>query len=93
VVALAVGTEAPAVVRTADAVAFDVGAAAIEHHIRGLVGRREVGLHVRAVGVEQHDLAAFTAAIEREVLAEEAHRRAACGYQSDASAIMNQPRG
>jgi hypothetical protein len=81
VVALAVRAEAPGVVGAADAVAFHVAAAAVDHHVGGVVGGRQVGLHVRAVGVQQHDLAAFTAAVEGEILAEEAHGEGFVGVQ------------
>ena len=73
VVALAVCAEAPGVVRAADAVALDVGAGTVLDDVAGAVGRGQVRLHVRAVGVEQHHRAAVAAPVQREVLAEEAH--------------------
>ena len=69
VVALAIGAEAPGVVRTANGIAFDL---AVQHGIRsGVLG--QVRAHVRTIGVQQDDLAAFLAAVECEVLPEEAH--------------------
>ena len=74
IVTLAIGAKAPGVVGAAQAVAFDVGALAVNHHIAGGVGRCQVGLHVRAVGIEQDHAARGTATVERKVFAEEAHR-------------------
>lgn len=81
VVALAVRAEAPGVVGAADAVAFHVAAAAVDHHVGGVVGGGEVGLHVRTVGVQQHDLAGLPAAVEGEILAEEPHGEGFVGVQ------------
>jgi hypothetical protein len=46
-----------------------------------------------AVSVQQHDLAAFAATVQREILAEEAHGHGLVGVERLASEIMNQPRG
>ena len=81
VVALAVRAEAPAVVGAADAVAFHIAAAAVDHHIAGGIGRCQMGLHMGAVSVQQHDLAAFAATVQREILAEEAHGHGLVGVE------------
>src|SRR3546814_10368926 len=68
-VALAIRPEAPGVIRAADRIAFD---GAVLRHIRRAVAC-EMRAHVRAIRIEQDHLAAILAAIQREVLAEEAH--------------------
>ena len=75
VVALAIRAEAPGVIRTTDVVTFDIAAAAVQHHIRGGVGCRQVGFHVGAVGVEQDHLAGGAAPVQRKILAKKAHRQ------------------
>src|SRR4029079_17122385 len=64
-VALAVRAEAPGVVRAADRVALEL--AVVDHIGRGVLG--QMSAHMRAIGIEQHDLAAL-AAVERHFLAE-----------------------
>ncbi|MPN20141.1 hypothetical protein SDC9_167518 [bioreactor metagenome] len=81
VVALAIRAEAPAMIGAANAVAFHIAAASVDHHIAGGVGRCQMGLHMGAVSVQQHDLAAFAATVQREILAEEAHSHRLVGVE------------
>ena len=72
VVALAVGAEAPRVIRAADRVALDLP-------VLDDIGACRCGqmrAHVRAVRVEHHDAAAL-AAVDHEVLGKEPHRQPA----------------
>ena len=72
-ITFAIRAKLPCVVRTNNVVTHDVGAAVVDHHIRGRVVRAQMRLHVRAVSVEQNYTAGSHAAVEREVLTKKAH--------------------
>lgn len=75
VIAFAIGAKAPSMVGTTDAIAIDIAAAAIEHHVGRVVGRRQMRFHVRAIGVQQHHFACGPPSVEGKVFAKKANRQ------------------
>ena len=93
IVAFAIGAKAPSVIGATDAVAVDIATAAVNHHIRGVVGGRQMGFHVGAVSVQQDHLACGPTTVKSKVFAENRTANGLCVFNSSASAIMNQPLG
>ena len=73
IVAFAIGAKAPSVIGATDAVAVDIAAAAVNHHIRGVVGGRQMGFHVGAVSVQQDHLACGPTTVKSKVFAEKSN--------------------